>query len=230
MFVVKKVPQETRFCGIFFDFKKVDAMAQNLRTVPFSFLFRLLLNTPRSLSVGLMLLILPLFALWMINTLAISEDGKGPDRWRIAETGRQVAAVVISRRSVSEITIEGRNPVEVTYLFEADGKEITDSVQTLDAPAYKLFKGEKLSVFFDGEDSFVPDFAPVHFPFWAFGALGVLSFMAASPLWPPRRFWAMPSGAPGGGGISTVTASCARPLWRVTARPMPSLLRHEGSG
>lgn len=153
----------------------------NCRHVPAGLFFRFLLDRPRALSVGLMLAVLPVGALLLISWLMSSMDGKGPDYRTILAKGAPVAAEVVATEPVTEITLYHRNPVRITYRYQAGGLAVTDAVQTMAEAGYDLAPGQKVTARVLGGDSILPGLPPVALPGWAIAVIGGAFFLMGLP-------------------------------------------------
>ncbi|VVS91651.1 DUF3592 domain-containing protein [Desulfoluna spongiiphila] len=151
------------------------------RRVPAGLFIRFLLDRPRALSVGLMLAVLPAGVLILLSWLITSMDGKGPDFDSLLAEGASVAATVVDVTPVTRITIENRNPVRITYRYEAGGSPVTDVVQTMAEAGYGLKPGQAVTALVAGGDSILPDFPPVVFPQWAIAVIGGIFAMMGLP-------------------------------------------------
>ena len=151
------------------------------RRVPAGFFLRFLLDRPRSFSVGLMLTVLPMGTLALIAWLVTSMDGTGPNFSAMVARGTPVHAQVVSVEPVPDITIDHRNPVRITYRYEADGVPVIDTVQTMDEAGYRLLSGEGVSALHLNGDSALPDFPPVAFSPWSLALIDGLFLMMGLP-------------------------------------------------
>jgi len=151
------------------------------RRVSAGLFIRFLLDRPRALSVGLMLAILPAGVLIFLSWLITSMDGKGPDFESLLTDGTPVAATVVDVKPVTRITIQHRNPVRITYRYEADGSQVTDAVQTMAEAGYSLRPGQAVTALVGEGDSILPDFSPVIFPHWAIAVIGGIFIMMGLP-------------------------------------------------
>ena len=156
-------------------------MSLESRRVPLSLFLTFLLHRPRALSVGLLLGVVPTILILVINGLMGSMDGQGPDRRRIAKEGRVVVARVIKSAPVSNITIENRNPLRITYTYKWEGQDVEDVIETLDRDAERLESGKEVKALAVEGDSMLPNFSPVHFPLWAMGVIGGIFLLMGAP-------------------------------------------------
>jgi len=137
------------------------------RRLPSTAFFSFLLDRPRSFIIGVFIGIFPLLMnipfIFIFSTLSQGD----PDFKLISKNGKETNGIVFYKDIVSNITINGVNPIKIVYEYKAGGNILKDSFQTMSVMTVKNWKkGDKITIkYFDG-DSIIPELEPVKFPFW----------------------------------------------------------------
>ena len=139
------------------------------RNLPFTVFLNFLLDSPRAVISGVFFCIFPLLMAIPFTFLFSSLTNEEPDFDKVLNLGKDSKGIVLYKDIVSNITINGVNPIKIIYEYEVDGNKIKDSFQTMSVMSVKNWqKGEQIIVrHFDG-DSIIPELEPVNFPFWIF--------------------------------------------------------------
>jgi len=128
-----------------------------------------------------MVALCPIGVMALISWLMSTMDGKGPDFDAILAKGTPVNAEVVSTELVTSITVNNRNPVRIVYRYEAGYPPVTDAIQTMADDAYRLHVGQTVTALVLDDDSILPDFPPVTFPWWAIAIIDGTFFLVGLP-------------------------------------------------
>ena len=140
------------------------------RKFPFLTSISFLFERPKALTMGVFLGIFPL--LTMILSLLITSttiNYEEPDFKLISEKGIEVEGTIEKKDIVTNITINDENPIIISYLYEVNGVQKRDSIQTISLLNVRDWKvGDKVKVKHYQGDSIIPKAEPVNFYYWEF--------------------------------------------------------------
>jgi hypothetical protein len=104
---------------------------------------------------------------------------KEVDHVRIRAEGKEATARVVGVETLHNITINGTNPRQVRFTYQADGQVREGSMDTMSVETVAKWQpGQEIVIRYLGNEASVPALEPVDFPFWLF-------------LWAPLPFMAV---------------------------------------
>ncbi|MGC4041667.1 MAG: hypothetical protein QM710_13005 [Flavobacterium sp.] len=161
-----------------------------MRSVSTKTLIDLLKEKKRFFSLGSIFILASVFVLFPMVVFMIStffEPYQKYDTKAILSKGTTEKATITSTRPVTNISVNGQHPLEISYVYDVDGKEIEDRFQTMDLDkAANLRGGSIINIKSYGNESVITSLKPYSFPFefmlvlpFVFLVLGIVFFSIA---------------------------------------------------
>ncbi|RED92213.1 hypothetical protein [Marinoscillum furvescens] len=129
--------------------------------------FSLMKKRPIHFIYSLVAIILPLFvtSIFILVLSLINSDIPNVDEKYLINNGTYVEGKVTKIESQQNVTINGQNPMLVSYQYSAGDSIANGIFRTLDPKALEqLDTGVAVTVSYDGGGSVLVDFEPFHFP------------------------------------------------------------------
>jgi hypothetical protein len=156
------------------------------RQVNFQILFHLL-KGKRSISfIGLLFTSLAIFV-FLPMVLILYATLRAPyekyDFGAITANGVEKNAEILAIDPVNNVSIDGEHPDVISYVFENNGRKISDKFETLDLEKVTNFsKGAKTKILFYQNQTMIKGLKPFAFPVYIFFLFPVLFLLFGLPL------------------------------------------------
>jgi len=151
------------------------------RTVPWKLRLKWLRERPVALLLGVFLVGVPpaLFPLhyWILTRIE-SQVAGGIDYHTLSRHGKDASGNVVGVSLGEDITLYGEQPWIVAYQFEADGREHSGEMKTLDRSVVADWQaGHPVHVKYLGPESMITDVKPYRIPIWKIYVICVVGNM-----------------------------------------------------
>lgn len=145
------------------------------RKYPLSTTLGFIFERPRALFYGLFFGIFPSIIAIRFLLILLTLNADKPNFTLIDKKGIEVEGVIDKKEIVSNTTINGENPIKVTYTYQDNEGVKRDSIETMSLSTVNNWKvGDKIRVKYHEGDSIIPDAEPVNFPFWVFSLIPLI--------------------------------------------------------
>ena len=151
------------------------------RNVPFAVFFKLFKGRRPFGLIGLIFTCLSLFVflpLVTYITLSTREPYENYDLEEIQKDGIEKTATITSLDPLTNVSINGANPVVISYSYEMHGMPISDKFQTMDLKKVNaLHPGDKVTIRTLNKQSYITGFEPYSLPVLLFFLMPLIFFI-----------------------------------------------------